>query len=154
MNLADCQSIAKLILSLENYNYIEAGEWRFRWPTCPEGGCSYQLAIQLIVTMVGKQIFSNCTEFISVLNFTWLKRKFSKCKKVKYHDYSKNATFEIPISEYTMFLKICCQCCQAKDDNKMYSQWEHDYSLKSGDGIVTGKLKGGSHFIMRSIKSK
>ena len=47
----------------------------------------------------------------------------------------------MPISEYTKFLKICCQCCQAKnDDEVMHSQWEHDYSLKSGDGIVTGKL--------------
>ena len=85
-----------LILFVEDYNYIEAGERRFRWPRCPEGGCSYQLAIQLIVTMVGKQIFNNCTEFISVLKFTWLKRKFrwfSKCCKVKYNHNSVKFRF-------------------------------------------------------------
>jgi hypothetical protein len=62
----------------DNYNYIEAGERRFRWQGCPEGGCSYELAIQLMITMVGKQIFNNCVEFL----FPWLMRKISKCRKM------------------------------------------------------------------------
>jgi hypothetical protein len=62
----------------DNYNYIEAGERRFRWQGCPEGGCSYELAIQLMITMVGKQIFNNCVEFL----FPWIMRKVSKCRKM------------------------------------------------------------------------
>ena len=69
----------------DNYNYIEAGERRFRWQGCPEGGCSYELAIQLMITMVGKQIFNNCVEFL----FPWLMRKVSKCRKVTYHKFTR-----------------------------------------------------------------
>ena len=42
-------------------NEIVIGDGRYRWAGC-DGGCSYELAIQLIVTMVGKQHYNNCLE--------------------------------------------------------------------------------------------
>ena len=82
----DCVHQIKTPFS-DNYNYIEAGERRFRWQGCPEGGCSYELAIQLMITMVGKQIFNNCVEFL----FPWLMRKVSKCRKVSYHTFTRKS---------------------------------------------------------------
>lgn len=82
----DCVHQIKTPFS-DNYNYIEAGERRFRWQGCPEGGCSYELAIQLMITMVGKQIFNNCVEFL----FPWLMRKVSKCRKVSNHMFTRKS---------------------------------------------------------------
>ena len=42
-------------------NEIVIADGRYRWAGC-DGGCSYELAIQLIVTMVGKQHYNNCLE--------------------------------------------------------------------------------------------
>ena len=52
---------------------------RVRWRGCPDGGCNYELAIQLIVVMVGKQIINNVIEM-------WLpkfKKLVTSCRQPK-----------------------------------------------------------------------
>ena len=47
------------------WTYIETGDKKIRWQGCPDGGCNYELAIQLMITMVGKQIYNNLAEIVT-----------------------------------------------------------------------------------------
>ena len=54
-------------------NEIIIGDGRYRWAGC-DGGCSYELAVQLIITMVGKQLYNNFLEII----MPWLIKMYKK----------------------------------------------------------------------------
>lgn len=60
-----------------DYTTVNVNGKSFRWAGC-DGGCSYELAIQLIITMVGKQIFNN---FIEVV-LPWTIRHYKKWSMV------------------------------------------------------------------------
>ena len=64
---------------------IEIGKKNYRWAGC-DGGCSYELAIQLIITMVGKQIYNN---FIEVL-LPFIIQKYKEWSMVILPAYSNN----------------------------------------------------------------
>ena len=61
-----------------NLTYIAMGDKKIRWKGCPEGGCNYELAIQLIVTMVGKQVVHQATG----VGVPWLMQKVKSFLKV------------------------------------------------------------------------
>ena len=54
-----------LTIILVEWTYIETGDKKIRWQGCPDGGCNYELAIQLMITMVGKQIYNNVAEVVT-----------------------------------------------------------------------------------------
>lgn len=60
-------------LILVERRHIEMGELKVRWQGCQHGGCHYELAIQLIITMVGKQAFNNIKELVLIKS-----RQFSR----------------------------------------------------------------------------
>ncbi|CBY36706.1 unnamed protein product [Oikopleura dioica] len=59
-----------------NYLSIKGSDGKeYRWAGC-DGGCSYELAIQLIITMVGKQLINNVMEIVlPALNKWWTRKK-------------------------------------------------------------------------------
>lgn len=60
-----------------DYTTIDIRGQKYRWAGC-DGGCSYELAIQLIITMVGKQLFNNFIEII----LPWVTRHYERWAKV------------------------------------------------------------------------
>ena len=81
------------------------GEWRetfgLRNETCAAGGCLIELAIQLGVVMIGKQILNNCTE----LAIPKLKKFLNKRKLKTMKCYSKDLKYrwikDFELDEYT-----------------------------------------------------
>lgn len=67
------------------------GEMKVRWQGCQNGGCHYELAIQLIITMVGKQAFNNIRELCTIkLRQLW--RTSSRTKEMQWEkDYKLDA---------------------------------------------------------------
>ncbi|CAG5106103.1 Oidioi.mRNA.OKI2018_I69.chr1.g2683.t2.cds [Oikopleura dioica] len=58
-----------------NYLSIKGSDGKeYRWAGC-DGGCSYELAIQLIITMVGKQLINNVIEILLPAFQKWWTRK-------------------------------------------------------------------------------
>lgn len=72
--------------SPSSYTYL--GQWR--WEQCDPGGCMYELSIQLIIIMFGKQVWNN---FIEIL-LPWIRNKYRQYKSTK-------ASREMPDNEYT-----------------------------------------------------
>nr|CAB3221917.1 anoctamin-5 [Phallusia mammillata] len=66
-----------------NYTYL-FGE--FRWDECDAGGCMYELSIQLIIIMLGKQIWNNVIE----LMMPWMINKYRQYKSTKVSDEQKD----------------------------------------------------------------
>jgi len=62
-----------------NYTYF----WGVRWQGCDSGGCTYELAIQMIITMVAKQLLLNIVEIIMPLLTFWFKKTFNQAKTEK-----------------------------------------------------------------------
>ena len=56
------------------------GQLKVRWQGCVAGGCNYELSIQLIITMVGKQVLNNVLEIVlpKLLSLFKLAKKQSK----------------------------------------------------------------------------
>ncbi|CAK8678217.1 unnamed protein product [Clavelina lepadiformis] len=69
-----------------NYTYL--GEWR--WTECDAGGCMYELSIQLIIIMLGKQLWNNIVELV----WPWMINKYRAWR-------SKKASNEMPDNQYT-----------------------------------------------------
>uniref|UniRef100_H2YZL6 Anoctamin n=1 Tax=Ciona savignyi TaxID=51511 RepID=H2YZL6_CIOSA len=70
-----------------NYNYL-FGEWR--WEECDAGGCMYELSIQLIIIMFGKQLWNNIVELV----LPWAQTKYRQWK-------SQKVSAEMKDNEYT-----------------------------------------------------
>ena len=78
--------VAKFItmtIILVEWTYIETGDKKIRWQGCPDGGCNYELAIQLMITMVGKQIYNNLAEVVT----PWLKQLWTRFRQVSHFNY-------------------------------------------------------------------
>merc|ERR1712226_1219656 len=60
-----------------NYTYF----WGVRWQGCDGGGCTYELAIQMIITMVAKQLMMNIVEIILPKGMFWWKKWRSSNKQ-------------------------------------------------------------------------
>ncbi|XP_077971409.1 anoctamin-5-like isoform X2 [Styela clava] len=69
-----------------NYTYL--GDWR--WEQCDPGGCMYELSIQLIIIMLGKQLWNNTLEIV----LPWTLNKYRQYKSTK-------RSKEMPDNEYT-----------------------------------------------------
>ena len=66
---------------------------KVRWQGCVAGGCNYELSIQLIITMVGKQVLNNVLEIVLpklMSLFKLAKKQSSKSDKQWETDYMLN----------------------------------------------------------------
>ncbi|XP_078488512.1 anoctamin-5 isoform X3 [Ciona intestinalis] len=70
-----------------HYTYL-FGSWR--WEQCDAGGCMYELSIQLIIIMFGKQLWNNFIELV----MPWLQHKYRQWK-------SQKVSTEMKDNEYT-----------------------------------------------------
>ncbi|XP_035535557.1 anoctamin-7 [Morone saxatilis] len=104
---------------------------------CGAGGCLIELAQELLVIMVGKQLINNAQEFIlPKLKSWWQKRKISpRVKKVK-KDEAKEAQMEVKTGEEEEAQKEV----QGEEEEEV-PPWEADYQLLVCEGLFSEYLE-------------
>ncbi|XP_051255589.1 anoctamin-7 isoform X2 [Dicentrarchus labrax] len=104
---------------------------------CGAGGCLIELAQELLVIMVGKQLINNVQEFIlPKLKSWWQKRKISpRVKKVKKEE-AKEAQMEVKTGEGEQ-----AQREVEGEEEEEVAPWEADYQLLVCEGLFSEYLE-------------